>query len=407
MSDIEEVKKLFGDTQRVAEEARAKADDIAKKAADFVDNASLRKMQDDLAAKFAAMDAKQAEIKAKTEALETAAARPGKVDGNELSPESKAFRDYLAKGAFPADERKDMSTGSNPDGGYLVPDVMRAGIQKRLRLTSPVRAVANVVSFIGGSYDILVERGDAGSGWVGELSTRSETDTPTINRISISLHELAAMPKVSQRLLDNASFDIEGWLTGYVADKFARDEATAFISGNGVARPKGFLSYPIATTVDASRAAETLQYRATGTSGAFDATNPADVLIRTFYDLNPGYQANAAWMMANSTMALVAIMRDSNGYLLREILNGDGSLVRTIQGRPAYSAEDMPAIGANSVSVALGDFGMGYTIVENPGITVLRDPFSAKPNVLFYTTKRVGGGVSDFDAIKLIRFSTT
>jgi HK97 family phage major capsid protein len=407
MSDIEEVKKLFADTQRVAEAAKSQSDDLAKKSADFVDQATLKNMQNDLAAKMSAMDVLQRALQSKTEALETAIARPGKVDGNEPSPEAKAFRDYLAKGVFPADERKDMLTGSNPDGGYLVPDVMRAGIQKRLRLTSPVRAVANVVSFVGGTYDVIVERGDAGSGWVAETASRSETTTPTLNRISIALHELAAMPKVSQRLLDNTSFDIEGWLTGYVADKFARDEATAFISGNGVARPKGFLSYSSATTVDASRADETLQYRITGTSGAFDATNPADVLVRTFYDLNPGYQANAAWMMANSTMALVAVMKDANGYLLREILNGDGSLVRTIQGRPAYSAEDMPAIAANSFSIALGDFSMGYTIVENPGMTILRDPFSAKPNVLFYTTKRVGGGVSDFDAIKLIKFGTS
>lgn len=405
MSDIAEVKELFAATQRVAEEAKAKAEDLSKKSADFIDRDAFKKMQDDLAAKMAAMDAKQAEMKAKADALETAISRPGKVEGA-AEASTKAFREYLAKGIETA-EFKAMSTNVAGDGGYLVPDAMRAGIQQRLRLSSPVRAVANVVSFIGNSYDVLVERGDAGVEWAGETSARNETDTPTINRIAISLHELSAMPKVTQRILDNASFDIEGWLTGYVSDKFARAEATAFVSGNGNTQPKGFLSYSSSTSDDASRAAETLQYRPTGSPGAFDGTSPADVLVRTFYDLQGLYQANAVWMARSATMATIAVMKDASGYLLREILNADGALTRTIQGRPAVIAEDMPAIGANSLSIAVGDFGAGYTIVENPGITVLRDPFSAKPNVLFYTTKRVGGGVTDFDAIKLIKFAAS
>ena len=262
-----------------------------------------------------------------------------------------------------------------------------------------------MVSLDGNSYDIMVERGDAGAEWAGESSTRNETDTPTINRISIALHELSAQPKITQRLLDNATFDVEGWLTGYVADKFSRTEATAFVSGDGDAKPKGFLSYGKSTDADASRAVETLQYRVTGASGAFATTNPADVLTKAFYDLHGVYQSQASWMMRSSTAAETAVLKDGNGnYLIQGMMNAEGQFIRTIQGRPVFMAEDMPAIGANSYSIAVGDFGRGYTIVDGQAVTVLRDPFSAKPNVLFYTIKRVGGGLAEADAIKLIKF---
>jgi HK97 family phage major capsid protein len=406
MAELDEVKTLFAETQKIANAAREKADELAKKQADYIDNETMGRIKADLAAKMDAADKANAELKLRIDAVETKGNRPNK--GAALTPEEKAMDGYLRKGSEPPAELKAMATNDNPNGGYLVPDGMRDGIQKRLRRTSPVRAVATVVGFQGASYDILVERGDAGFEWVGETQTRSETDTPTMNRISMTLHELSALPKVSQRLLDNASFDVESWLTGYVSDRFARAEASAFVAGDGVGKPKGFMSYSKATTADESRANETLQYRVTGVSGAFAASpNAADALVKLFYDLQGAYQLSASWMMKNTTMAEVAVLKDGDGaFLLREMLNGDGSLVRTIQGRPAYIADDMPAIGADSYSIAVGDFA-AYTIVDGLNVTVLRDPFTAKPNVLFYTTKRVGGGVTDFDAIKLLRFATS
>lgn len=408
MADIEEVKTLFAETQKIVTATRDQVDAMSKKSADFVDADTLKKMQADLAAKMEAADRASSDLKARLDEIETKANRPGNKPA-EQTPEAKAMSDYLRKGVEPSAEVKAMATSSSSDGGWLVPVVMRDGIQSRLRRTSPVRAVANVIAFEGQSYDVLVERGDSGYAWAGETSTRSETDTPTIDRISIALHELSAMPKVSQRLLDNASFDVEGWLAGRIGDRFSRAEAAAFVSGSGVNQPKGFLSYSVATTDDESRAAATLQYRATGTNAAFATTpNGADALVTLFYDLQVGYQANASWMMKNTTMAVVATLKDGDGsYLLREMLNGDGSLVRTIMGRPAYQADDMPTIASGTYSVALGDFQAGYTIVENPAMSILRDPFSAKPNVLFYTIKRIGGGVTDFDAIKLLKFATS
>lgn len=403
MADLEEIKGLFSDTQKTVEALRSDVESLKGKAADFIDVDRQEKMKADLAAKF---DAEQKAIADRLAKIETATNRPGGAKGDANGPQAKAFNDYLRKG-IEAEELKAMSTQVNADGGYMVQSQMEAGIRERLRRTSPVRAVANVVSLDGNSYDILVERGDAGAEWAGERASRSETDTPTVNRISIALHELSALPKVSQRLLDNATFDVEGWLTGYVADKFARTEATAFVSGDGVNKPKGFLSYGKSTAADDSRAVETLQYRVTGASGAFATSGPADVLVNTFYDLQGGYQANASWMMKNTTAAAVAVLKDGDGsYLLQGMMNAEGVFVRTIQGRPMFIADDMPAIGADSYSIAVGDFGAGYTIVDGKSVTVLRDPYSAKPHVLFYTTKRVGGGLVEADAIKLIKFGT-
>lgn len=404
MSDIEEVKGIFTETQKTLEALRSDVDDLKGKSADYVDTDRQEKMKADLAGQFAA---EQKAIADRLDGIETAVNRPGGASTKSERDETyaKAFNDYMRKGAE-ADELKAMSTQVNADGGYMVEAQMEAGIRQRRRRTSPVRAVANVVSLEGNSYDILIERGDAGAEWAGERASRDETGTPTINRISIALHELSALPKISQRMLDNATFDVEGWLTGYVADKFARTEATAFVSGDGVDKPKGFLSYGKSTAADDSRAVQSLQYRITGAAGAFAASSPADVLVRTFYDLQGEYQANASWMMKSTTAAECAVLKDGDGsYLVRGMFNADGVFVRTIQGRPMYMAEDMPAIADNAYAIAVGDFNAGYTIVDGKSVTVLRDPYSAKPHVLFYTTARVGGGLTEADAIKLIQFA--
>lgn len=406
MTDLTEIKGLFSETQKTVEALRSDVENLKGKSADFIDADRQEKMKADLAEKFEAEQKAREEIASRLEAIETSANRPGGAGkSGDADKYAKAFGDYLRKGAE-ADELKAMETSTQADGGFLVTDGMEAGIRQRQRRTSPVRAVANVVSFAGGDYDILLERGDAGAEWAGERETRSETDTPTINRVKIALHELSALPKVTQRLLDNADYDVEGWLTGYVADKFARTEATAFVSGDGVDRPKGFLSYDKSTSADDSRAANTLQYRITGAAGAFNGTDPANIFVNTFYDLQGAYQANATWMMKNTTAAATAVLQDGQGqYLLQGMMNGEGQFVRTIMGRPVFMADDMPAIADNAYSIAVGDFAAGYTIVDGKSVTVLRDPFSAKPHVLFYTTKRVGGGLVEADAIKLIQFA--
>lgn len=404
MSDIEEVKGIFTETQKTLEALRSDVETLKGKSADYIDTDRQEKMKADLAAKF---EAEQKAIADRLDAIETAANRPGGADAKSERDEkyAKAFWSYMRKGAE-AEELKAMSTQVNADGGYMVESQMEAGIRDRQRRTTPIRQIANVVSLDGGSYDILVSRGPGSGEWAGERASRNETDTPTVNRITIALHELSAMPKASQRMLDNPTFDAEGFITTEVVRVFSEMEATAFVSGDGVNKPKGFLAYGKSTSADDSRAVETLQYRITGAAGAFAASNPADVLVRTFYDLQGAYQANASWMMKSTTAAECAVLKDGDGaYLVRGMFNADGVFVRTIQGRPMYMAEDMPAIADNAYAIAVGDFGAGYTIVDGKAVTVLRDPYSAKPHVLFYTTKRVGGGLVEADAIKLIQFA--
>lgn len=403
-----ELKEALEASNKTIADLRSEVDALNKRSADYLDKDKLQKAEADLAGKLQAEQEKRSALEARLEKLETGAARPGVGQSETEDAHTRAFHDFVTRGVEPGQEVRSMVTNIQVDGGVLVPQGMRDGLQQRLRRSSPLRQLATVVVADVSSYDILLERGDAGYEWGGETQTPSETDTPTIHRISIGLHELSAMPKVSQRLLDQASFDIESMLTARIADRFARAEAAAFVSGDGVNKPKGFGAYATSTADDASRAVQTLQHRITGGAGDFAASNPADVLTNVFYDLQGAYQANANWLMKNTTAARVATLKDGDGsYLLKEILNSDGAIVRGIHGRPLRLADDMPAIGAGANAIAVGDFAAGYTIVDGASVRVLRDPFSAKPFILFYTTKRVGGGVTDFDAIKLVKFANS
>jgi HK97 family phage major capsid protein len=404
MADLEEVKGLFSDTQKTIEALRSDVESLKGKSVDLIDVNRHNEMKAELAAKF---EAEAKAMAARLAAVETAANRPGGAQKSADDEYAKKFADFLRSGENEK-EIKAMGTRVGESGGLLVSDGMRAGIQSRNYRTSPIEMIATSVTFSGGSYEILVERDEPGSGWGASESTVStETTTPTINKISIATHDLRAMPKVPQRLLDVSDYDVEGFLVGRVNSKFARDKATAFVSGSGADRPKGFLSYGKSATADATRAVETLQYRATGASGAFATAGPADVLVRTFYDLQGVYQASASWMMKNTTAAEVAVLKDGDGAnLLQSMLNTDGTIVRTIQGRPMYVADDMPAIGADAYAIAVGDFS-NYLIVNSPTVSLVRDIYTETPNVLFKFFTRVGGGVTDFDAIKLIKFGTS
>jgi HK97 family phage major capsid protein len=252
------------------------------------------------------------------------------------------------------------------------------------------------------SFDVLVDHGDFGSGWANETGAQAETATPVIDRIPVRLHELSAMPKASQRLLDDSAFDIEGWLAGRIAAKFARAEAAAFISGDGVDKPRGFLTHP--KVADANWSWNNLGYIATGANGDFATTNAADAIVDLVYALNATYRANATFVMNSKTAGAVRKMKDADGRFLWSDGLASGEPAR-LMGYPVLVAEDMPDIAPGADAIAFGDFAAGYTIAERPDMRVLRDPFSAKPHVLFYATKRVGGAVSDFKAIKLLRFA--
>ncbi|MEO1155336.1 MAG: phage major capsid protein [Pseudomonadota bacterium] len=328
---------------------------------------------------------------------------------NDGAPHKKAMDAYLRAGDEDALrgldlEAKALNTAVNAEGGFLVDPETSAQIQGVLNGAGSLRAVANVVQIEATSFDVLVDHTDIGAGWATETGSLSETDTPAIDRIMIPLHELSALPKASQRLLDDAAFDLEGWLADRIADKFARAEGSAFISGDGVDKPTGLMTHP--TADNDSWSWGNLGYVVSGASGDFASANPADAIVDLVYALGARYRANATFMMNSKTAGAVRKMKDADGRFLWSDGLAAGEPAR-LMGYPVLIAEDMPDIAADAMAIAFGDFRAGYTIAERPDLRVLRDPFSAKPHVLFYATKRVGGDVSDFAAIKLLKFGTS
>ncbi len=323
------------------------------------------------------------------------------------APHQKAFAAYLRSGDDDGLrglvlEGKALNTAVAGEGGYLVDPQTSETIRGVLKATASIRAIANVVNVEATSYDVLVDHTDMGSGWATELANLTETSTPQIDRISIPLHELSAMPKASQRLLDDSAFDIESWLANRIADKFARAEAAAFVSGNGIDKPTGFLSHT--KVAQGSWTWNNLGYVATGAAGDFASTNASDAIVDLVYALDAAYRANATFVMNSKTAGAVRKMKDADGRFLWSDGLAVGEPAR-LMGYPVLIAEDMPDIGADAYALAFGDFKNGYTVAERPDLRVLRDPFSAKPHVLFYASKRVGGDVSDFAAIKLLKFA--
>lgn len=324
-------------------------------------------------------------------------------------PHQKAFNAYLRSGDEDAMrgleiEGKSMSTAVAADGGYLVDPQTSDTIMSVLKSSASLRSIANVVNVEATSYDVLVDHTELGAGWADEVGTVTETASPQFDRISIALHELSALPKASQRLLDDAAFDIEGWLAGRIADKFARAEAAAFISGDGVDKPRGLLNHTIVE--DSTWSWGNLGYIATGADGDFDGANPANSILDLVYALGAEYRANASFVMNSKTAGVVRKMKDADGRFLWTDGLTAGEPARLL-GYPVLIAEDMPDIGSDAHAIAFGDFSTGYTVAERPDLRVLRDPFSAKPHVLFFATKRVGGDVSDFAAIKLLKFAVS
>jgi HK97 family phage major capsid protein len=320
------------------------------------------------------------------------------------APHQKAFDAYVRHGDDDALrglelEGKALSAAVNGDGGYLVDPQTSDTIRSVLKSSASIRQIANVVAVEATSYDVLVDHTDVGHGWATETAASAETGTPSIDRITIPLHELAALPKASQRLLDDSAFDVEGWLAGRIADKFARAEAAAFVSGDGVDKPTGFLTH---TAVDNDVWAwGNLGYVPTGTDGDFGS---ADAIVDLVYALGAQYRANGTFVMNSKTAGAVRKLKDGDGRFLWSDGLAAGEPAR-LMGYRVLIAEDMPDIASGADAIAFGDFGAGYTVAERPDLRILRDPFSAKPHVLFYATKRVGGDVSDFAAIKLLRFA--
>ncbi len=326
-------------------------------------------------------------------------------DADYGAPHQKAFDAYVRSGDDAgfrdlALEGKALTSATASDGGVLLSPQASEQIRQILVSTASLRSIAAVVNVEGASLDFVIDRGEIGAGWATETTT-AETSTGTLEKINIPLHELAAQPKASQRLLDDSAFDVESWLAQRIAERFARAESAAFVNGNGTDKPRGVLSYP--AVADEAWAWGSLGTIPTGTSGALGTIDP---LVDLIYALDARYRPRAVFVMNSRTTAAVRKLKDADGRFLWSDSLSAGEPAR-LMGYKVLICEDMPDIGPDSLSIAFGDFQAGYTIVERPDLRVLRDPYSAKPHVLFYATKRVGGGVTDFAAIKLLKFSAS
>jgi HK97 family phage major capsid protein len=354
--------------------------------------------------KVSRIDAALSRAQDRLDRLTLDASRPG-LEGKAASENKAAWDGYMRSGETAAlIEGKSLSVGTGSDGGYVAPAETEALIDRLLTTASPIRAIASVKQTTASTFKKPVSLGGAATGWVSETAARPETDSPTLDLLDFPTAELYAMPAATTALLDDALVDIDQWLAEEVQDVFAAQEGDAFINGNGTNKPKGFLAYT--KMADASAVWGEIGYVATGVDGDFAASDPVDDLIDLIYTPKPGYRAGGRFVMNRRTVSAVRKFKDSNGdYIWQPSLTEGGQA--TLLGYSVTEAEDMPDIGSDAFAIAFGDFRRGYLVVDRQGVQVLRDPYSAKPYVLFYTTKRVGGGVQDFNAIKLLKFGTS
>jgi HK97 family phage major capsid protein len=318
--------------------------------------------------------------------------------------EKSAFDGYLKTGqSFGLELKAGLSTASN-SAGYVVPEQTERAIERRLMAGSPMREIATVRTVGAGVFRKPVSTAGVASGWVAETAARPETDPATLALLEFPSADLYANPAATQSLLDDALIDLDEWLAAEVEDAFAAQETQAFVTGDGVNKPKGFLSYDIVAEADHEWGE--IGYVASGAAGAFASTSPTDRLIDLVYAPKAQYRPNGRFVMNRKTVSAVRKFKDGDGNYIWQPAQRAGETA-SLLGYRVTEIETMPDIAANSAAIAFGDFQRGYLIVDRAGVRVLRDPYSAKPYVLFYTTKRVGGGVQNFDAIKVMKFAAS
>lgn len=351
-----------------------------------------------------------AALKKQIEHVETVAGRGGFGGGHSVLDQAKAeykagFEKWFRKGIegnlAQLAVQASASTLDDTAGGFLVPEEMAATIDRIAGVTSAMRRLASVITIGTDTYKKLVNQGGATSGWVGEKSARVETATPTLAEIAINTKEIYAMPAATQTLLDDSSVDIAAWLGNEVAIEFAEEEGQAFIKGNGVNKPKGLEAY--STVANASYAWGKIGYIASGAASTF--TN-ADKLFDLQHALKPIYRNGASFLMNDNTMLNIRKFKDGEGnYLWRPgLLEGAPD---TLLGKPVEIDDNVADIGQNAYPIYFANFKRAYLIIDRLGIRVLRDPYYSKPYILFYTTKRVGGGIVMYEAIKALKIATS
>ncbi|EEE43300.2 phage major capsid protein [Roseibium alexandrii] len=307
---------------------------------------------------------------------------------------TKAFQAHFRRG----DVEASLNKGTDSEGGYLAPVEWDRTITGKLIEVSPMRQVASLQQISGTTYRKVFNLRGTASGWVGETAARPETDTASIAEMPIATGEIYAKPAATQQLLDDAEIDAETWLAGEVETEFAFQESNAFIAGDGANKPHGFLTF--------ADGAANANRNPLGPIKAVPAAASADVtsdeLLDVIYALPSVYTQNARWVMNRTSLGTIRKLKDGQGNYLWQP-SAQAGQPATLHGYPVSEMAGMPDMAANALSIAFGDFRRGYLIVDRVGIRVLRDPYTNKPYVLFYTTKRVGGSVIDPQALKVIK----
>jgi HK97 family phage major capsid protein len=345
-------------------------------------------------------------LKDRLDTVETKMVRPAAagdfVATDDHEHKAAFFTGFMQKGddtGIKAFEAKALSTATGGDGGFAVPQVIDAEIEKQLANLSPMRGIVKVKTIETSDYKRLVNIGGTGSGWVGEADARSDTATPSLKEITIVPGEIYANAAATQRALDDMQFDAEAWLQEEVAEEFAIQEGAAIISGDGINKPTGFLDASVVASITALK---------TGVDGGFAATDPSDILVDLVdlvHALKARYRQGASFVLNSKTLAAVRKFKDVDGNFIWRpgLMAGQPDM---LLGYPVVEAEDMPDYSTvGGFAIAFGNFERAYTLVERAGVRVLRDPYSNKPNVSFYATKRIGGALVNEDAIKLIQFA--
>ncbi len=330
----------------------------------------------------------------------TASRSPSPFHGEEKA----AWAGYMKSGqSYGLELKAGLSTGASSAGAVAPPETERA-IERRLMAASPMREIATVRTVGTGVFRKPVSTAGVTAGWVAETAARPETDPATLALLEFPSADLYACPAATQSLLDDALIDLDEWLAAEVEDAFAAQETAAFVTGDGANKPKGFLAYE--TVAEADHAWGKIGHVASGAAGTFASGSPTDRLIDLVYAPKAQYRPNGRFVMNRRTVSTVRKFKDADGNYVWSPATRPGETA-SLLGYPVTEIETMPDVAANSLSIAFGDFQRGYLIVDRAGVRVLRDPYSAKPYVLFYTTKRVGGGVQNFDAIKVMKFAAT
>ncbi len=398
MSDLD-LKALSEEIQKNFTELRSDVDTVKNR--DVVDEAKFNKMTDAITKSMEEMQQKQAKLEAALKRPDT-----GTDEARYEAEHKAAFAEYIRSGTAPEGvkvgkeglEVRAMNTNVQYDGGYLVRPAFAQFVIDRVFETSPVRQVARVETIGAKSMEVLIDDNEAEAYWGNEGMTVTETDTPEIGMKEMVARKLTAKPKLTIEQLEDSYIDVERWLQNHVAERFMRMENTAFVSGVGVDRPRGFLTYSAWASAGVY---ERDKIEQTVSGGATTVTADGAITLQTA--LKEEYQAAAVFMMKRVTYGDYLKLKGADNFYFGNTFLRDGQATPALLGKRVIFADDMPALAAASLSVAYGDFGRAYTILDRAGLQVLRDPFTAKGFVKYYTTKRVAGDVTSFDAIKLQR----